>query len=143
MLSATGSKPYLVQKYGGTSLGKLLETICGTIIPQYNEQHRVVVVCSALSGTVKASGTTSILLQCISLAEAGTSGYQQLIDKITAIQDTHLSTLNSLNRSLSDDWDLIYQQTKSKITKECDTVKGLLLASQVWRSWILTCENMN
>lgn len=131
MFSVARRKPFLVQKYGGTSLGKLLETVCGTIIPQYSEQHKVVVVCSALSGTVKANGTTSLLLECISLAEAGRTGHGQLIDKITAIRDTHLSTLDSLNRPLSDEWDLIYEDTRSKITEECDIVKRLLLAGQV------------
>lgn len=131
MVSVASHKPFLVQKYGGTSLGKLLGTICGTIIPQYNEQHNLVVVCSALSSTVKANGTTSLLLECMSLAEAGILGYQQLVDKITVIQENHIKALDSIKQPLSDGWDLLYEQTKSKIAGECVYVKRFLLASQV------------
>ncbi|BGP02092.1 Aspartokinase [Rhodotorula toruloides] len=56
--------PIVVQKYGGTSVGKQLHMITGNIVPQYlNDGYRVVVVCSARSGNTKATGTTNLLLR--------------------------------------------------------------------------------
>ncbi|KAK4054281.1 Aspartokinase [Microbotryomycetes sp. JL201] len=58
------NQPWVVQKYGGTSLGKFLETIACTIIPGYIESgNRVAVVCSARSGESKSTGTTNLLLR--------------------------------------------------------------------------------
>ncbi|GEM10491.1 aspartate kinase [Rhodotorula toruloides] len=56
--------PIVVQKYGGTSVGKQLHMITGNIVPQYlNDGYRVVVVCSARSGNTKTTGTTNLLLR--------------------------------------------------------------------------------
>lgn len=51
-------KGWVVQKYGGTSIGKFPHEISGII---YNEikRNRVAVVCSARSSGVKAEGTTT------------------------------------------------------------------------------------
>ncbi|CAJ2510178.1 Uu.00g060780.m01.CDS01 [Anthostomella pinea] len=126
------SKPWLVQKYGGTSLGKLLDTICSTIIPQYSRDHDLIVVCSALSGTLKASGTTSLLLKCISLAELGLDAQQQLIDLVDLIRDTHLSLLDTfLGSSKQAASFQIYDETKVGVVKECENLKRFLLAAQV------------
>lgn len=60
------SKPtWIVQKYGGTSVGKQLPTIAQQIAPSYlaNPDVRVAIVCSARSGQTKALGTTNLLLQ--------------------------------------------------------------------------------
>jgi aspartokinase len=56
-------KKWVVQKHGGTSLGKLLPAITGTIIPQYLRTQKIAVICSAISGTSKSMGTTSLLLK--------------------------------------------------------------------------------
>ena len=56
-------KPWIVQKYGGTSVGKFLSTIVDTISPSYIETNQIVIVCSARSGKTKALGTTNLLLQ--------------------------------------------------------------------------------
>lgn len=55
--------PWVVQKYGGTSVGKFLSTIVDTISPSYLETNRIVIVCSARSGKTKALGTTNLLLR--------------------------------------------------------------------------------
>ncbi|WFD20850.1 aspartate kinase [Malassezia caprae] len=54
---------WVVQKYGGTSVGKFLTTIVDSITPSYLQTNRVVIVCSARSGQTKALGTTNLLLQ--------------------------------------------------------------------------------
>ncbi|GAA6062537.1 hypothetical protein JCM10212_004303 [Sporobolomyces blumeae] len=55
---------WVIQKYGGTSVGKFLNTIADEIVPKYiNDNHRVALVCSARSGSTKATGTTNLLLR--------------------------------------------------------------------------------
>lgn len=59
------SSTWIVQKYGGTSVGKQLPTIAQQIAPSYlsNPNVRLAIVCSARSGQTKALGTTNLLLQ--------------------------------------------------------------------------------
>ncbi|KAJ3478070.1 hypothetical protein NLI96_g10020 [Meripilus lineatus] len=59
---------WLIQKYGGTSVGKFAAKIAEDIIPAYLDQHKVAIVCSARSGSTKALGTTNLLLQAASQA---------------------------------------------------------------------------
>ncbi|KAI8058208.1 Aspartate/glutamate/uridylate kinase [Syncephalis plumigaleata] len=56
-------KPWLVLKFGGTSVGKFLDTIVSDIIRNLLNDYRVVVVCSARSTDNKREGTTSRLLR--------------------------------------------------------------------------------
>ncbi|KAI3337466.1 aspartate kinase [Xylariaceae sp. AK1471] len=127
------NKPWLVQKYGGTSLGKgkLMDTICGSIIPDYAEQHRLVVVCSALSGTLKAKGTTSLLLECIGLAELGADAQQQMVDLVYLIRDNHLAVLDSILEVQKQSGFEAYDTTKSSIVKECENLKKFMVAAQI------------
>ncbi|KAI1268386.1 aspartate kinase [Xylariaceae sp. FL1019] len=124
-------RPWLVQKFGGTSLGKLLATICSTIIPNYNEEHRLVVVCSALSGDTKASGTTSLLLECIELAELGVHMQQKLLDIVHLLRDNHLAVLDSFCDSEQPASLQVCKETKSRIVTECEGLENFLLAAQI------------
>ncbi|KAL2162779.1 hypothetical protein VTH06DRAFT_6615 [Thermothelomyces fergusii] len=54
---------WVVQKFGGTSVGKFPDKIAEDIVRKYVEDHRVVVVCSARSTGKKSTGTTSRLLE--------------------------------------------------------------------------------
>ncbi|CAI0652476.1 unnamed protein product [Colletotrichum noveboracense] len=134
---ATGreNRPWLVQKYGGTSLGKLLESICSKIIPSYLQDHNLVVVCSALSGSTKASGTTSLLLECISHAEAGLPAQAQLNKALELVRDNHVRLLEkhlvNSNGTRSDLCSDIFDTTKNVIIKECESLRGFLLAAQI------------
>ncbi|KAI9599511.1 Aspartate/glutamate/uridylate kinase [Syncephalis fuscata] len=56
-------KPWLVLKFGGTSVGKFLDTIVNDIIRTLLDDYRVIVVCSARSTDNKREGTTSRLLR--------------------------------------------------------------------------------
>ncbi|KAI0114957.1 aspartate kinase [Daldinia grandis] len=133
MVAAMGTKSWLVQKYGGTSLGKLLDTICCKIIPQYSTEHNLIVVCSALSGTLKASGTTSLLLQCITFAEQGFDAQKQLVDLVDLIKDNHLNVLKAFMNSPARMalHSQIYEETVSGIQNECESLKRFLLAAQI------------
>lgn len=68
------SAEWIIQKYGGTSVGKFLDTISQEIVPSYLAGNKVAIVCSARSGQTKALGTTNLLLQAASeaLDEANT-----------------------------------------------------------------------
>ena len=59
---------WLVQKFGGTSIGKYPVKIAQEIISNYIDCHKVAVVCSARSGSTKALGTTNLLLRAASEA---------------------------------------------------------------------------
>ncbi|AEO63267.1 7e0bcbb5-7d19-403f-8a64-685b75cda2f6 [Thermothielavioides terrestris] len=54
---------WVVQKFGGTSVGKFPDKIAEDIVRSYVESNRVVVVCSARSTGKKATGTTSRLIE--------------------------------------------------------------------------------
>ncbi|KAI0180001.1 aspartate kinase [Hypoxylon sp. FL1284] len=133
MVTAALAKPWLVQKYGGTSLGKLLDSICCNIIPQYAMGHNLIIVCSALSGTLKASGTTSLLLQCIACAELGVDSQKRLIELVDLIRDNHLNALqvfaSSPTRAVMHTQ--VHEDTVVGIRKECEGLKRFLLAAQI------------
>ncbi|EDR00958.1 uncharacterized protein LACBIDRAFT_255050 [Laccaria bicolor S238N-H82] len=60
--------PWLVQKYGGTSVGKFAVKIAKDIVSTYIDDYKVAIVCSARSGSTKALGTTNLLLRASSEA---------------------------------------------------------------------------
>jgi hypothetical protein len=53
------SSGYVVQKYGGTSVGKFAWKIVADVIKPSLAKDHVAVVCSAISAKVKADGTTN------------------------------------------------------------------------------------
>ncbi|KAG1887622.1 Aspartate/glutamate/uridylate kinase [Suillus subluteus] len=59
---------WIVQKYGGTSVGKFAVNIARDIVSSYIGQNKIAVVCSARSGSAKALGTTNLLLKAASEA---------------------------------------------------------------------------
>lgn len=128
-------KRWIVQKYGGTSLGKLLRPITESIIPQYLETHNVAVVCSAISGTVKSLGTTSLLLLAIEHAltlPLLLSG-SPLNETIDMIRDQHLKLSNMVLTNVDE---RIHQGLRenlhSDIVTDCEQLRGFLLAAQVF-----------
>ncbi|WVQ84666.1 hypothetical protein IAT38_006821 [Cryptococcus sp. DSM 104549] len=66
--SADESVPWVVQKYGGTSVGKSLDSITKIVESYIASNSRVALVCSARSAETKALGTTNLLLQASSQA---------------------------------------------------------------------------
>ncbi|KAF8970456.1 Aspartate/glutamate/uridylate kinase [Flammula alnicola] len=59
---------WLVQKFGGTSVGKFAVKIAEDVVSNYIDNHKVAIVCSARSGSTKALGTTNLLLRAASEA---------------------------------------------------------------------------
>jgi aspartate kinase len=125
-------KPWVVQKYGGTSLGKLLDKVCATIIPSYLEKYNVAVICSALSGTTKASGTTSLLLDCLQCAEVvGMESIRCIDTAIDSIRDAHLDKLHSFRAYSSNTSDLLLNEAVVSVVNDCEEIRKFLLAAQV------------
>ncbi|KAJ7636899.1 Aspartate/glutamate/uridylate kinase [Roridomyces roridus] len=62
------SSKWLVQKFGGTSVGKFPVNIARDIVSNYIDSNKVAIVCSARSGSTKALGTTNLLLRAASEA---------------------------------------------------------------------------
>ncbi|GJJ10770.1 hypothetical protein Clacol_004998 [Clathrus columnatus] len=67
-MSPKANLKWLVQKFGGTSVGKFDVKIAEDIVSAYLDQYRVVVVCSARSSSTKALGTTNLLLRAVNEA---------------------------------------------------------------------------
>ena len=63
MLKNDSKKDWIIQKFGGTSIGRALDSIVDEIVPQYLPSSNLVLVCSARSGTSKSTGTTNLLLR--------------------------------------------------------------------------------
>jgi aspartate kinase len=119
-------KPWIVQKYGGTSIGKLLPEITGTIVPPYLQTHRVVVVCSARSGTTKSSGTTSLLLEAIRIATSNEPYHEDLCAITERIRDEHLiAAENAVGKDASEH----LRTVRLQIMKDCARLQQLLDAT--------------
>lgn len=121
------SKPWIVQKYGGTSIGKLLNTITGCILPEYLQSYNVAVVCSARSGTSKSKGTTSLLLDAIKLAESSETDTDALDKVIDLIEDEHLQAAQeAISSGRKDD---VLRDLELSIKKDCAQIRSVLKAT--------------
>ncbi len=91
----------IVQKYGGTSLGTANRLInVANIIRNYNKEHSIIAVVSAISSYVKSEGTTSKLLEAANLS-INNKDYSHIIN---SIRDHHLSIIDdSVSNSLIKD----------------------------------------
>ncbi|KAI8716584.1 Aspartokinase [Fusarium sp. LHS14.1] len=135
METPEAGKHWLVQKYGGTSLGKLLDSITNHIIPSYYHDYNLAIVCSAISGTSKASGTTSLLIQCISHAEAGPAACGQLHECVDVILKNHADILQTLSESSNCVGSAVdtYQTALGTVQGLCEDLRTFLLAAQTVR----------
>jgi aspartate kinase len=124
-------KPWIVQKYGGTSIGKLLHTITGSIVPEFLQTYNIAVVCSARSGTSKSKGTTTLLLEAIHYATSNESSTGELDRVIDIIQEEHLiaaRAVGSRNDGLSAKR-FSQEDLEVTIRNDCEQVRGILRAT--------------
>lgn len=120
-------KPWVVQKYGGTSIGKLLPTITGSIIPSYLSSSNIAVVCSARSGTTKNQGTTSLLLDAIRLATSSETNTTGLDEVINLIKAEHLEAAQAATRDGADVE--VLQEVELAVKKDCEQLRSTLKAT--------------
>ncbi|KAF8976112.1 Aspartokinase [Entomortierella lignicola] len=122
--NAPENKPWLVQKFGGTSIGKFIDTITDTIIQSYLSSNRVVVVCSARSSESKSQGTTNRLLKAA--ASALTPGS---IEYIETVQEIRIDHLEAAKQHISNQD--ILNRVQEEINLDCDRLKSFLEAAQI------------
>ncbi|KAJ2783096.1 Aspartokinase, partial [Coemansia javaensis] len=123
-LANSPDKPTLVLKFGGTSVGKFVENICGQIIPDLLKTHRVIVVCSARSTDVKAKGTTTRLVRAADAVLGDDSGCPKEI--VQDILDDHLQAIDETIRDPE-----IRRALAESVTDGCRRLRVFLEAAEV------------
>ncbi|TKA65933.1 hypothetical protein B0A55_10361 [Friedmanniomyces simplex] len=83
-----GGANWVVQKFGGTSVGKFAVRIAEEIVVAGLRDQRVAVVCSARSTGTKAEGTTNRLLRAARDVLAGAAG--KYVDIVEAVKVDHV-----------------------------------------------------
>lgn len=115
-------KPWVVQKFGGTSVGKFPEAIANNIVKEYSKGYKVVVVCSARSTDTKEEGTTTRLLKAADEA-------LKLGDYVSIIEKVRSDHLETARQKIHDPH--ILEVLLNDINQECDTLEKFLSASQI------------
>lgn len=119
---SSSSNGWVIQKFGGTSVGKFPEDIVDNIVKVYSKNYRVAVVCSARSSNTKSEGTTSRLLKAADLASEN-GDFRSLLN---VIKQDHIE--NAEQRIANKD----FQNELIKATeKEISRADELLNASQI------------
>lgn len=113
---------WIVQKFGGTSVGKFPENIVDNIVKVYNTSNRVAVVCSARSSHTKSEGTTSRLLKAADLA-LEQSDFTSLLK---VVKDDHVDNAKERISNFE-----IKEALINDTVQEIERAEELLKASQV------------
>ena len=130
IMDPSSRRPWIVQKYGGTSIGKLLDTITGIIVPKYLSTCRVAIVCSARSGTTKSLGTTSLLLEAIRCATSSETSTIELDKVIDTIKDEHIiAARNAIPKVSSQEGPRILETLLEDIEGDCKMLRSFLKAT--------------
>ncbi len=113
---------FIVQKYGGTSLGKPERILnVANIVEDSLKNHRIIVVLSAVSSYIKAEGTTSRLIEAARVAlEKG--DFFKIIDHI---EENHISIVKEIMKGN------FQEQTIELIQNEIKFLKSFLDAISV------------
>ena len=119
-------------------MGKRIEDICGDIIPTSLEKNNVAVVCSALSLSSKSTGTTSLLLDCIKLAEQQKDdAVAQVHAKMELIRESHVEMVAKAVRKSR--VHPVVKKMEASISKDCMDVEEILSAALVCVRWSRRC----
>ncbi|KAJ6030038.1 hypothetical protein N7499_012456 [Penicillium canescens] len=114
---------WVVQKFGGTSVGKFALNIIEQVVQPSLVDNRVAVVCSARSSSTKAEGTTNRLLRAARDAENSQSReYRTLVE---AVRLEHVQVAQDQLKSPE-----IRDQVIADISGECERVLKVLEAAQ-------------
>ncbi|CAG7921524.1 unnamed protein product [Penicillium olsonii] len=113
--------PWIVQKFGGTSLGHDASNIVNQIIIPATAESRVAIVCSAVSRSKKENGTTNRLLRACSELETDGACFSKIIEKI---EREHIQAAEQEIRSPG-----IRETLIQKIRTECACVVRTLNAA--------------
>ncbi len=113
---------FIVQKFGGTSIGKpeRMHSVAN-IVKQSIEKNRVVVALSAMSSYVKAEGTTSRLLEAATAA-LNKGSYFKIVEDL---EKYHISTIEQIIKGETKD------QILEEVKEELKSLKSFLDAISV------------
>ncbi|KAF7513458.1 hypothetical protein GJ744_008752 [Endocarpon pusillum] len=114
---------WLVQKFGGTSVGKFPLNVVDNVVRPSLSHGRVVVVCSARSSSSKAEGTTNRLLRAARDAQNAQS--HQYRDLIEHVRSDHVESAQQHIQSPE-----ILGRLEEGIGEECAQIIRVLEAAQ-------------
>ncbi|KAL2013459.1 hypothetical protein VTN00DRAFT_984 [Thermoascus crustaceus] len=114
---------WVVQKFGGTSVGKFALNIVDQVVLPSLSEHRVAIVCSARSSSSKAEGTTNRLLRAARDAENAES--QEYTSLVEAVRLEHVQVAEQLLRSAE-----LRDRLIEEMSHECTHVLKVLEAAQ-------------
>ncbi|KND93874.1 putative aspartokinase [Tolypocladium ophioglossoides CBS 100239] len=142
----SSSLGWVVQKFGGTSVGKFPDKIARDIVKASLSRNRVVVVCSARSTGKKAEGTTSRLLgvynklRDVGAAYASSAGYSSSSDDEPDTPDTLIDQARGLIMDICNDHVFaaesfvrdpsLRQSLSKKIEAECQELIEYMIAAK-------------
>ncbi|KAI8329874.1 Aspartate/glutamate/uridylate kinase [Chlamydoabsidia padenii] len=116
--------PWVVQKFGGTSVGKFLDNIANQVVKEYVKHNRLVVVCSARSGESKQNGTTNRLIRAANYAlQPGCDGFWEELDEI---RKEHTQVANDMIQDGT-----IRKNLVADIEHDCEKLTSFLKAAQI------------
>lgn len=115
---------WIVQKFGGTSVGKFPEQIVEDIVTRYLEDHKIAIVCSARSTDTKAEGTTNRLLRAA--AEALVPGSSLYLTVVNEIRDDHVCAAKRLISNTH-----VLEGLIKGVEQECMRLSSFLGAAQI------------
>ncbi|KAI1260033.1 aspartate kinase [Xylariaceae sp. FL1019] len=135
LLSNTSPGGWIVQKFGGTSVGKFPDNIARDIVRESLVSNKIVVVCSARSTGKKASGTTSRLLEIfkklrdISAATSNALSQTELIEEakatISDISSDHVLAVETFIANPD-----LQKETSEGIQEDCNELVEYILAAK-------------
>ncbi|RVD88573.1 uncharacterized protein DFL_002753 [Arthrobotrys flagrans] len=115
---------WIIQKFGGTSVGKFPEKIAEEIVKVYVAQNKVAIVCSARSTDTKAEGTTNRLLNAA--AQAMIADSTKYLDVVDQIREDHIREARKLIQSPE-----LADELCNHIEAECGKLASFLGAAQI------------
>ncbi|KAK2749163.1 Aspartokinase [Myotisia sp. PD_48] len=134
-ISDSSSSRWIVQKFGGTSVGKFAWQIVDDVILPRTHTNRVAVVCSARSSSSKADGTTNRLLRAAREAENPKSSHYLTL--VEAVRVEHAQVAEDLVRSPE-----LRTQLLEAFEQECARVLKILEAAQTLGEISSRCVDM-
>ncbi|KAJ5541979.1 hypothetical protein N7535_004397 [Penicillium sp. DV-2018c] len=121
--TAQAHSNWVVQKFGGTSVGKFALNIIEQVVQPSLVHNRVAVVCSARSSSTKAAGTTNRLLRAARDVENPNS--QEYLALVEAVRVEHVSVAQEELHSPE-----LREQVIAGINGEIERVLKVLEAAQ-------------
>ncbi|KAI1632831.1 aspartate kinase [Biscogniauxia mediterranea] len=131
----TSDRGWIVQKFGGTSVGKFPDNIAEDIVRAGLKSHKIAVVCSARSSGKKVNGTTSRLLEVykklrdISAATSNEATQYELVEHAkTAIREICSEHLLAVQDFIRDPE--IQKHVSGGIQDDCQELIDYIIASK-------------